>query len=48
LAELKISGVFRAGSTGNFVRALEGAFPIESERDVEDRIILKWDSRRPA
>lgn len=49
LADLRISGVFRAGSTGNFVAALDGAFPIRSERDAKnDRILLNWDSPRPA
>jgi transmembrane sensor len=49
LADLRVSGVFRAGSTGNFVAALSGAFPIRSERGAEDdTIVLKWNSRRPA
>lgn len=44
LADLRVSGVFRAGSIDNFVTALDAAFPIDSRADdSSNAIVLTWD-----
>lgn len=44
LADLRVSGIFRAGSVDNFVTALDSAFPIASRSDqTRDEIVLTWD-----
>jgi transmembrane sensor len=44
LSDLRISGVFRAGSIDNFVTALDAAFPIDSRSDESSNaIVLTWD-----
>ena len=44
LADLRVSGIFRAGSVNNFVTALDSAFPIASRSDpARDEIVLTWD-----
>lgn len=43
LAELRVSGVFRTGSVGDFVAALDAGFPVESRVDqASDTIVLSW------
>lgn len=42
LAELRVSGVFRAGSVDSFVSAIDAAFPVAA-RDAGDEIVLSWE-----
>jgi transmembrane sensor len=43
LGDLRVSGVFRAGSVNSFATALGASFPVESRYDeAEDRIVLSW------
>lgn len=47
LAELRVSGVFRVGSVGNFVSAIDMAFPVTAERK-DGQVALKWDPEEGA
>lgn len=42
LTELRVSGVFRVGSTRSFVTALDAAFPIEAH-NRGDELVLTWE-----
>ncbi len=43
LADLRISGSFRAGSADGFAQNLEAAFPVEAtDDDDRNRLILRW------
>ena len=42
LAELRVSGAFRAGSVGTFATAMETAFPVSAESSG-DEIVLSWE-----
>ena len=42
LADLRVSGVFRAGAVGSFVTAIDAAFPIAAE-SRGDEVVLSWE-----
>ena len=42
LADLRVSGVFRAGAVGSFVTAVDAAFPIAAE-SRGDEVVLSWE-----
>lgn len=42
LADLRVSGVFRVGSTAGFVSALDTAFPVTVE-GRQDRLLIRWE-----
>ena len=42
LAELRVSGAFRAGSVGSFATAMETAFPVSAESRGNE-IVLSWE-----
>ena len=42
LRQVRISGVFEAGSTTKFIRAVEDIHPIKARRIADDRIALVW------
>lgn len=42
LAELRVSGVFRAGAVGSFVSAMDAGFPVSAE-NRGDEVILRWE-----
>jgi transmembrane sensor len=44
LANMRVSGSFRAGSSDNFAETLQATFPVRIESQ-EDRIILNWDEQ---
>lgn len=41
LADLRVSGSFRAGSSDNFARTLEVTFPVKADVSA-DRVVLNW------
>ena len=47
LDAIRISGVFKAGSTESFVAAVEELYPVEARREATDRIALVWVDQVP-
>ena len=44
LADLRVSGVFQAGSVGGFVTALDAAFPVASRSDADrNAYVISWE-----
>lgn len=42
LRDLRVSGVFRVGATDGFANALELTFPVETEREADGDVIVRW------